>query len=141
MMTSQRAAFSGRTLVIDEQYIKQVFKVLTNDPTDPGNLTFLVEAHAKVSNLTAKAVGLADEAESQRKYADAETINRLKGEDPKITATLLESKAYVENYYLRQEENKRRTDARKLQNLLDSIEQGINAIKFLGRETGVRIGP
>lgn len=127
---------------VNSAYVQSVYKVLVTNPTDPINLDFLVEAHAKIGRLAAVAEGEAEAAEAERKYNEAVSWSAIKLENPKWTAAQVEAEVYASNYDYRRSEIEASTSARKLRGLLDSIREAINACKFLGREAGngVRIG-
>jgi ribosomal protein L16 Arg81 hydroxylase len=122
-----------------DQYLARVLGVLQSNPT-ASELDFLVEAFANVGYLAAEAEGLAEDAENLRKHEEASAYLRAKrsaierGE--KLTEREAEAIAAVETRDLKTAEVEARTKARKLKNLLDSLEQAINAIKFLGRQAG-----
>jgi hypothetical protein len=122
-----------------DQYLARVLGVLQSNPT-ASELDFLVEAFANVGYLAAEAEGMAEDAENVRKHEEASAYLRAKraaierGE--KLTEREAEAIASVETRDLKTAEVEARTKARKLKNLLDSLEQAINAIKFLGRQAG-----
>jgi hypothetical protein len=122
-----------------DQYLARVLGVLQSNPT-ASELDFLVEAFANVGYLAAEAEGMAEDAENLRKHEEASAYLRAKraaierGE--KLTEREAEAIASVETRDLKTAEVEARTKARKLKNLLDSLEQAINAIKFLGRQAG-----
>lgn len=124
------------------EYVKQVYRVLRTNPTDQ-SLDFLIEAHARIGRLAAVAQGEAEAAESERKYHEATSVRRVKDDNPKYTAAQVEAQVFIENYDFRKAENSANENAMKLKNLLDSIREAINGIKYLGRNGGgdVRIGP
>lgn len=124
------------------EYVKKVYRVLTNNPTDQ-DLDFLIEAHARIGRLAAVAQGEAETAEGERKYNEANSWRDIKLNEPKWTAAQVEAQVYVDNYHFRKAEVEATTNASKLKNLLDSVREAINGIKYLGRNGGgdVRIGP
>jgi hypothetical protein len=122
----------------DGQYITSVLNKLQDNPTD-SDIDFLIEAHARIGYLSAMAQGIADELEAKRKYTEAEVVNQVKLDDPKAPASVLEARATLGAWSARQEEVKARTQARKIYNLHSSVEQAINAIKYLGRNAGVSL--
>lgn len=124
---------------IDNEYIVEVINVLTNNPTS-AELDFLVEAHTTVGYYAAVAEGIANEAEVARKVGEANAILDGRRGDPKMSYALLEAQAISATEDLRIAEAKAKTNAKKITTLLESVEQSINAIKYLGRETSVRIG-
>jgi hypothetical protein len=122
----------------DGAYVAEVLDKLQSNPTNQ-DLDYLVEAHTYVGYLAAVAQGAADEAEAIRKYAEAESILAIKSQEPKVTGVILESSATRATQKERMAEIVARTQARKIYNLQQSIEQAINAIKYLGRQTGVSL--
>jgi hypothetical protein len=118
------------------EYIKRVLATLQNNPTN-ADLDFLVEAHASIGYLAATAESDAEMAEAQRKYDEATAAARIR-EDAlvsgiKVTADTVTAKVAVETFDSKKAEVKAYEKARKLKNLLESVEQAINAIKFIGR--------
>ena len=65
----------------------------------------------------------------------------MKQKSEKATAVVIDAHAVLMTFDQRKKAIKARTDARKMMNLYQSIEQAINAIKYLGRmDSNVRIG-
>ncbi len=126
----------------DNQFVVRVFEVLSQNPT-ASEIDFLIEAHTRIGYLAAIAQGQADQAEDQRKYEEATKYREVKDENPKWTQAQVEAAVMVACYDFRKGENKAAEEAKKLANLLDSVREGINGIKYLGRNGGgdVRIGP
>jgi hypothetical protein len=124
------------------EYVQQVFRKLRNNPTNQ-DLDFLIEAHARIGRIAAIAKGEAEAAVDERKYYEATTWREVKDKNPKYTAAQVEAEVYIANYGYRKVENTANENAEKLGNLLDSIREAINGIKYLGRNGGgdVRIGP
>jgi hypothetical protein len=127
---------------IDQKYVMKVYRTITNNPT-AAELDFLIEAHGKIGYMAAVAQGEAEQAESMRKYQDATTWRKVKDDNPKYTAAQVEAMVFIETFDYRKDENKKAEEAKKIANLLDSIRESINGIKYLGRAGGgdVRIGP
>lgn len=119
-------------LQIDPTYINKTLEKLTQNPTAQ-DMDWLVEAYSYFGYMEATATGDADLAEAERKFAEAEAIQEAKIADPKASQTVLEAVAAVKTRDYRVAEIKARTNARKISNAWRSIEQTINAIKFLGR--------
>lgn len=115
------------------EYMAKVMKVITNNPTAQ-ELDFLVEAHAKIGYMASQAEGDADLAYAIRKNEEANAYKRLLDKGEKITAA--ERLAELEVFDLRREEINAKTRATKIKNLLESVREAINAIKFLGRYAG-----
>lgn len=119
----------------DGNYLLRVLGVLQSNPT-AAEIDFLVEAYSRVGYLAAEAEGVAEQAESERKHAEAQAYYQSKVSGEKVTDKFAETAALIATKEFRDKEVEARTSARKLKNLLDSIEQAINAIKFLGRQAG-----
>jgi hypothetical protein len=124
---------------IDGTYVNRVMDVMFHQPTAQ-DIDFLVEAYAKVGYYTAVAEGQAAEAETAYKMAQADTFLRERMADPKATIATLEAKVTMETLNTLNEFTKAKSDYTKLRSLRDAVEQAINAIKFLERNGGVRIG-
>jgi hypothetical protein len=127
------------SLQVDPQYVAEVIEKLTSSPTAQ-DMDYLVQAYTTLGYYAATVQGEADFAEAQRKYAEAEAIKEAKESDPKTPQTQLEAIAAVKAWEYRRAEIKARTNAKKLTNLWLSVEQAINAVKFLERNTSVRMG-
>lgn len=123
---------------VDYQYVAGVIDRVTSGPTT-SDLDYLVEAHASIGYYAAQAEAIANEAEVTRKVAEANSILHGRAADPKASFAILEAQAVADTAELRMAEAKAKSNAKKLTNLLESVEQAINAIKYLGRETGVTI--
>jgi prephenate dehydratase len=117
-------------------YIQRVLATLQNNPT-AANLDFLVEAFTSLGYLAATAESDAETAEAQRKYDEATAAADVRtaalGKGVKITSAEVADKVTVLTWDSKRAEIKARERAAKLKNLLASVEQAINAIKFLGR--------
>lgn len=125
----------------DNDFVVQVFKVLSSNPTNQ-HLDYLIEAHTRIGYLAAIAQGEADRAEDERKFHEATRYREVKDENPKWTQAQVDAAVMVACYDFRKAENKAAEESKKLNNLLDSVREAINGIKYLGRNGGdVRIGP
>lgn len=128
-------------LAIDNAYVSKVFNVLNSNPTSQ-DLDFLLEAYNTVGYYVASAIGDADMEEAQLEYDIAEAKQSVKERSEKVTAVILDAHATLATFDQKKKAIKSRTDARKMMNLYQSIEQAINAVKYLGRmDNSVRIGP
>lgn len=129
-------------LTIDYDYVKRVYGILSSNPTSQ-DLDFLLEAYNKVGYFVACAIGDADSEEARLDYDIAVAKDDMrKSSSDKVTVATLEAHAVIKTYDQRKASIKARTDARKMMNLYQSIEQAINAVKYLGRmDNSVRIGP
>jgi hypothetical protein len=120
----------------NSEYIAEVLDKLSNNPTAQ-DLDYLIEAHARVGYLAATARGRAEQAEATKKYhratayADARASGRAKSATDADNIALIETRDYETA------EIRARETATKISNLLGSIEQSINGIKYLGRQTDV----
>lgn len=117
------------------EYVARVFKLVSSSPTS-AELDELLEAHARIGYLAAEAEGLAEEAENVRKYEEANAYLNAKRAEEKVTERVAEAKAALATHPHRTAEAEATTKARKLKNLLESITQVINGIKYLGRAAG-----
>jgi hypothetical protein len=121
------------------QYLLTVLAKLQDNPTAQ-DIDFFVEAYSRIGYLAADAEGLAEEAEAERKHAEASAYLEVKREavlkGEKVTEREAEAQALIRVQSYREAEVEARTKARKLRNLLESVEQAINAIKFIGRQVG-----
>lgn len=125
---------------IDGEYVTSVLELLRSNPTN-SDIDTLVEAFATIGYYAAVAEGIANDAEAARKHAEADAILAKRNEDPKASMVILEAVATLKTFDFKKAENKAKANAKKLSNLLDSVEQAINAIKYLGRNGGdYRIG-
>jgi hypothetical protein len=117
---------------VDSDYIKQVLLVLQDNPT-ASNLDFLVTAYTNLGYLSADAQQQADEADARRKYEVANAYLNAKKSGDKVTDRQAEALAEVQTWDYRTAAIEAAAKASKLKNLLQSVEQAINAIKFIGR--------
>lgn len=118
-----------------DNYVARVFEILNENPTaqDLGNL---VEAHVRIGYLAAEAENMYERAVDERKYAEAQAYLTAKKSGEKVTDKMADTTAMVECREQREAEAEAKVRFRKIANLLESIEQAINAIKFLGRYDG-----
>lgn len=119
----------------DGDYLLRVLTTLQSNPT-AADIDFLVEAYVRVGYLAAEAEGLAEQAEAVRKHREAEEYLHAKRSGEKVTDKMAETLALSFTKEERNAEVEARTKARKLKNLLNSVEQAINAVKFIGRQAG-----
>lgn len=112
---------------------------MTSQPTAQ-NMDELVRAYSTIGYYFAQMEGDAELAKSEREYAEAEAVQAAKMAEPKTSAAQLEAIATIKTREYRRAEIKARTNAVKMKNLWLSIEQAINAVKFIDRNTGVRMG-
>jgi hypothetical protein len=119
------------------EYLEEVVSKLSNNPTAQ-DLDFFIEAHARVGYLVSIAQAASESAEAQRKfdlasaYADAKRNGAKTSADAEASATLATRDSVLAEISARER-------LTKLRNLLNSIEQAINGIKFLGRATDVNL--
>ena len=118
-----------------DNYVAEVFALLNSNPTSQ-NLDQLVEAHVRIGYLVAEAEGLYDSAVDERKYQEANAYLSAKKSGDKVTDKAADTAAFVECKEYRDREAEAKVRFKKVANLLESIEQAINAIKFLGRYDG-----
>lgn len=115
-----------------DNYIERVFNVLNDNPTSQ-NLDFLIEAHTAIGYMAAEAENLYDRAVDKRKYEEASAYLEAKRSGEKLSDKAAEAMAQVKCWDYRTAESEAKVKAQKVKNLLESLTQAINAIKFLGR--------
>jgi hypothetical protein len=118
-----------------DNYVARVFSLLNSNPTAQ-NLDELVEAHVRIGYIAAQAENEYERAVDLRRYAEAEAYIRSKKSGDKVTDKMADTMALVECREQRDAEAEAKVRFRKISNLLESIEQAIMAIKFLGRYDG-----
>lgn len=115
------------------EYLTQVMDKLEDNPTAQ-DIDFFIEAHARIGYLASIAQGRAESLEAQRKfavataYADAKRNGAKTSSDAEAAATIATRDEHLAEISARE-------GAVKLRNLLNSVEQAINGIKYLGRAT------
>lgn len=97
------------------------------------DLNFLIEAHVRLGYLAAEADGQADMAYAVRKNAESHAFAKAMSGEEKVSAAQAERLAELEVWELKQSEITAKQRASKINNLLRSVAEGINGIKFLGR--------
>lgn len=118
------------------EYIAEVLAKLSDNPTAQ-DLDYFIEAHARVGYLAAVARGRAELAESTAKFKRASEYAEARSSGLARSATDAEQHAIVASRDEDEAAIRAREAATKMMNLLNSIEQAINAIKYLGRATDV----
>jgi len=122
------------------EVVSRAIQLTTGNPTVE-SLDELIQVFSEVSWLAADAESLAERAEMGRKQVQATAYVKRKMEDPKATAAFVEAQVTMDTRTAIETEVDARSKARRLKALLESLEQSINAIKFLGRmDGGVRYG-
>ncbi len=119
----------------DVKLMARVMKTLTSNPTG-ADIDFLIQAHAKVGYLASVAQSEAEFAYAVRKNAEASAWKDVMSGPEKVTAAYAEKQAELAVWDLRQAEIKANERSKKINNLLQSITEAINGIKFLGRYAG-----
>lgn len=119
----------------DAKYMASVLKKLTNNPTSQ-DLDFLIEAHARIGYLASEVQAEAEFAYAVRKNAEADAWKKIMTSGEKTTAAAAEKYAELEVWDLRQAEIEANKRSKKINNLLQSITEAINGVKFLGRLGG-----
>lgn len=118
---------------MSSDYIAGVFATLARNPT-AADMDTLVEAHARIGYLAAEAENLYDMAVDARKYEEAQAYLEVKqSAEQKVSDKAAEAMAQVKCWTYRTKETEAKVKAAKVKNLLESVEQAINAIKFIGR--------
>lgn len=129
---------------MDQEYLKTVFQVLTNNPTAQ-NLDFLIEAYAKVGYLVSQAKQEADLARTVRKHEEANEFLKAKSstvDGKPISDGLAERMAIIATFTLRKAEIEADAKALKVTNLLDALRECLWSIRHLGKydSSSVTIG-
>lgn len=114
-------------------YLTQVLDKLEDNPTS-ADLDFFLEAFARVGYLASVAQGKAELAEQTRRVAESTAYLNARRSGAKSSADA-ERDATLRTNSERISEINAREAAAKLKHLLNSIEQVINGIKYLGRQT------
>jgi len=114
-------------------YLTEVLEKLEDNPTS-ADLDFFLEAFARVGYLASVAQGKSEHAEQNRRLAEAMAYADARRKGARSSADA-ERDAIVRTNSERVEEINARESAAKLKHLLNSIEQTINGIKYLGRQT------
>lgn len=107
-------------------------KTLTSNPTS-ADLNLLIEAHTKLGYLAGVAEGEADMAYAVRKNEEANAFKKMMTSGEKMSAAAAERMAEIEVWDLKMAEIETKTSATKIKNLLQSVTEAINGIKFIGR--------
>lgn len=126
-------------MTADQDKLTQLMTILATSPTT-ADLDYLVSQYTYIGYLAAQAESDAEMAEAERKHAEATTAADIRDKaavsGEKVTESSVNAKALVLTYDHKKAEIRAYEKARKLKNLLYSVEQAINAIKFLGRNGG-----
>lgn len=117
---------------MDDNFVKEVFVRLQARP-DTGDLAYYVTAFSRVGYMLAVAESETEAIEVSRKEIEARKYLEVKRGEEKVTDKAADAEAYIASVATRQAEVTARERANKLRNLLASVEQAINAIKFNGR--------
>jgi|SRR3990172_143029 len=126
----------------ETDYIAHVFTLLTSQPT-AAELDELIEAHARVGYLAAKAEQGAEWSKAVREHAESNAfINAKHAEDDGKRISIEEAKARadIESWIERQAEVEAYGKSRKLKNLLSSVEECIFSVRHIGRMTETPVG-
>lgn len=123
-----------------DNYVERVFTLLNSNPTQQ-DLDELVEAHVRIGYLAAQAENEYEAAVDMRKYKEANAYLDAKKSAEKMSDKAAEATAQVQCWEYRTAETEAKVRYRKIANLLESVEQSINAIKYLGRFDGAITTP
>lgn len=110
-------------------------QTLSNNPTS-ADLDFLIEAHTKLGYLAGVAEGEADMAYAVRKHQEATAFKDAMSSGEKVSAAQAERLAELAVWELKQNEITAKERSTKINNLLRSVTEAINGIKFVGRLGG-----
>ena len=115
-----------------DNIVARTMEVLAGNPT-AADIDFLVQAHNAIGYLAAQAETAAEEAEARRKFEVNSQYVAIKSAPDKVTDKEATARAEVLTYDFLKAEVKAAGKARTLKNLLSTVTEAINAIKFLGR--------
>lgn len=107
-------------------------RTLSSNPTN-ADLDFLIEAHTRLGYLAGTAEGEADMAYAIRKHAEATAFANAMSSGEKVSAAQAERLAELDVWELKQNEITAKERSTKINNLLRSVTEAINGVKFLGR--------
>lgn len=93
----------------------------------------MIQAHTKIGYLAAESQAEADFAYAVRKNAEATAWRQAMSGPTKMTGAAADKEAEIAVWDLRQAEIKANESSKKINNLLQSVTEAINGIKFLGR--------
>ncbi len=119
-------------------YVAEVLEKLQTNPTAQ-DLDYFIEAHARVGYLVSTARGRAEFAESNLKFQRATRYAESRQSGEAKSAGDADALAVIATIDTERESIRSREIYSKLANLLGSIEQAINGIKYLGRATDVNL--
>lgn len=122
---------------VSNEYVSEVLAKLSSNPTAQ-DIDYFIEAHARIGYLVGVAQSRAEYAEAERKFNEASAFTNAIQDGAKSAANA-SAIATVETRDFRNREIAARESYTKLKNLLDSIEQAINGIKYVGRATDVSL--
>lgn len=128
--------------MMDDEYLKRVFAVLTQNPTAQ-DLDFLIEAYARVGYLASIAEAAAAEAVNTRKHEEANEWLKAKANHPPgekaVSDGTADKIAMVATYTLRRNELAAEGKAKKISNLLDALRECLWSIRHLGKYDSAQI--
>jgi hypothetical protein len=120
----------------EQRVLANALQLLGSGEALAQHLEDYVVAYAVLGRLAAVAQGEAEMAEQDRKIAWAQAFSGAKQREGKVTNQEAEMLADLEVDQMRRLEIQKREKAAKLKATRESIEQAINAIKFLARNGG-----
>ena len=120
------------------EYLEQVVQKLQENPTAQ-DIDFFIEAHSRVGYLVSVARGRAELAEATAKYKRATAYADARASGTAKSAVDAEQHAIVASFDEDQNAIRAREQFVKLTNLLNSITEAINGIKFVSRATDVSL--
>lgn len=123
---------------MSNEYLEEVVSKLSDNPTAQ-DIDFFIEAHARVGYLVSVARGRAEYAESFAKHQRATAYSAARSSGLAKSATDAEQIAVVDSFGAEQDSIRAREQYTKLANLLSSITEAINGIKFVSRATDVSL--
>lgn len=127
-----------RNTKVSNSYVAEVLAKLSNNPTAQ-DIDYFIEAHARIGYLVGIARGRSELADATVKFRRATEYANARATGAAKSAVDAEQIAIIAAYSDDQISIRSRESYTKLSNLLSSIEQAINGIKFLGRATDVNL--
>lgn len=113
---------------MDEDFLKEVFRKLTNSPTAE-DVPWLLGAYTKIGHLMAEAKGDADAADAVRRKTEAEEFLKAKQSADKMTDAMADKMAQIATYDLRRSEVAAERRVAKLRHLRESVYQALSSLR------------
>lgn len=120
----------------DQRILALTLQMLGSGQVTSQNLDDFVISYSTLGRLVAIAQGEAEKAEQDRKIEWAKAFTEAKMGENKVSDKMAEVQADLAVADLRNNEIKARERMTMLKNTRESVWEGINAIKYLGRMGG-----